>query len=399
MRTLSVTEVTGYLKEILDDDLLLSNLWVEGEISNFKRAASGHLYFTLKDEYACIRAVMFRSRARVLQFQPEDGMSVRIRGYVSIYERDGMYQLYTLEMEPAGVGALYAAFEQLKNKLAREGLFNREFKKSLPPFPARIGLVTSPVGAAVRDMINIISRRWPCVELILAPVKVQGSSAPREICRAIRHLNDNEDVDVIIVGRGGGSLEELWAFNTELVAREIFNSRVPVVAAVGHETDYTIADLVADLRAPTPSAAAEMVVPDAGEMQRYLRGIQACLARAAAGKVREHRLRLSSVLARRVLLDPVAAMCSPRRRDVEYLLKQAANSVAGVVIKERARLAEIAGRLEALSPLSTLARGYSICTKPGGEIVKKADQVQTGDRVDVRLYKGKLSCTVNKCRF
>lgn len=396
MRTLTITELTRYVKDLLENDHLLANLWVEGEISNFKQATSGHLYFTLKDEYCSVRAVMFRSRARYLNFQPEDGMSVRVRGYISLYERDGQYQLYVLEIEPSGAGALYIAFEQLKRKLQQEGLFDPKFKKPLPAFPGRIGLVTSPVGAAVQDMINIIRRRWPGIEIILAPVKVQGDDAPREICSAIQLLNSIKGIDVIIVGRGGGSLEELWAFNTEPVARSIFNSRIPVISAVGHETDFTIADMVADLRAPTPSAAAEVAVPDSLETRRYLQNLYFRLIRTMVERLKEQRLRMEYCLKSPVMLRPVDTICSQRRQTVDQLQRQLLNLMSQIITRDRSRLAELAGRLETLSPLATLARGYSLCTSPEGNIIRESRQVSEGSRVNVYLHKGSLHCEVKE---
>ncbi|RYD04417.1 hypothetical protein N752_13665 [Desulforamulus aquiferis] len=248
---LSVSDLTRYIKEMLESDHLLAGLWVKGEISNLKLHSSGHIYLTLKDKEACLKTVMFRSRGRRLMFRPENGMSVIVRGYISLYERDGTYQLYAEEMEPEGIGALYIAFEQMKQKLAAQGLFDQGRKRPLPPYPKVLGIVTSPTGAAVQDMLNIVRRRWPNLEIILAPVLVQGEAAPSDIARAIRQMNSLGRIDVLVVGRGGGSLEELWAFNTEEVALAIAESEIPVVSAVGHETDFTIADMVADLRAPT----------------------------------------------------------------------------------------------------------------------------------------------------
>lgn len=396
-RLLTVTELTLYIKEIMASDPLLINLWVKGEISNCRRVASGHLYFTLKDEQCSIRAVMFRSRFGKLPFQPRNGLAVRVRGYVTVFERDGTYQLYVEEMEPDGTGALYLAFEQLKNRLQQEGLFDPRHKKKLPFLPGRIGIVTSPTGAVIRDMVKIISRRWPGVEIVLAPVPVQGDTAAAEIARAIAWLNQAGGVDVIIAGRGGGSLEELWAFNTELVARSIFHSRVPVISAVGHETDFTIADFVADVRAPTPSAAAELVVPVKEEVKRYLWTLQERLWRGLADLLRQRRRALNALLDRPVFRRPAEEICFYRQQQVDFLQQQLERAVNAVFEEGKNRLGVLSGRLEALSPLATLARGYSICTKreaPGP--IRNALEVKSGEEVCVKLYKGSLLCLVEE---
>lgn len=397
IRTLTVSELTRYLKDKLESDHYLANVWVQGEISNFKMASSGHMYFTLKDEKSCLRAVMFRSRAMELPFFPEDGMSVIVRGYISLYEQAGQYQLYAREMEPTGAGALYIAFEQLKQRLEREGIFDQKYKKNLPRYPEHVGLVTSPVGAAVQDMVGILRRRWPGIRITLAPVTVQGDDAPREICAAIEKFNVTRSVDVIIVGRGGGSLEELWAFNTEVVARCIFNSGIPVVSAVGHETDFTIADMVADLRAPTPSAAAEIVVPDSLDTRRYLQSLFSSLIRCMNDKLRENYRRLEFCLKSPLLLRPVETLTAGRRQAVDQLQKEMFNIMSQILARDRSRLAARASSLQALSPLATLARGYSICTTPGGEIIRSSTGVPEGSRVDVHLHEGCLCCEVKEC--
>ncbi len=397
MRVYAVCELTEYIKRKLEEDAFLANIWVKGEISNYRAAVSGHLYFTLKDEFCCIRVVMFRSRARLLEFEPDNGMAVIVRGYVSVYERDGNYQLYAEEIFPQGAGALYLEFLKLKEKLQREGLFDPEHKKEIPLLPARIGIVTSPKGAAVRDMLMIINRRWPGREIFLVPVLVQGRDAPADVARGIELLNKLGNIDVIIVGRGGGSLEELWAFNTEVVARSIFNSKVPVISAVGHETDYTIADFVADLRAATPSAAAEMVVPDKREMARYLTSLYRRLAKALERKYSEECRKLSACLASRVFLRPVDAILGPAYQAHDSLQRRLCLAVQKALEREKGRLAVLAGRLQALSPLSTLARGYSICSLAGKRgVLTDAAEVQKGDSLLVRLMKGTLGCEVKE---
>lgn len=400
MRVLSVQELTRYIKTIFENDCLLADIWVKGEISNFKPASSGHYYFTLKDESSSLKVVMFRSRSRSVTFRPENGMSVLVRGYISVYERDGVYQLYADEMEPDGTGALYLAFEQLKNKLQREGLFDRKHKKNLPLLPRRIGIVTSLTGAAVRDMVEIIRRRWAGLEVILAPALVQGESAPLAVARGIQLLNKLGGVELIIVGRGGGSIEDLWAFNTEIVARSIFLSKVPVISAVGHETDVTISDFVADARAATPSAAAEMAVPDKKEMDRYVQTIVSKLKHAAERKVNEGRQRLDYCLAGRTFARPVETFCGARQQSVDFLIHRLTQSINNAIGTEGEHLAALAARLNTLSPLATLARGYSICTTPDGErVISDINEVNTGDKLVVRLQKGSLQCMVEDKRL
>jgi exodeoxyribonuclease VII large subunit len=390
-----VQELNQHIKALLEKDYLLVNVWVKGEISNFKAASSGHFYFTLKDNHSCLRVVMFRSRSRSLPYRPENGMAVTVRGYVSVYERDGAYQLYAEEMEPDGTGALYLAFEQLKERLQREGLFEPGHKKALPLLPRRIGLVTSPTGAAVRDLVEIIRRRWPGLEIILVPVLVQGESAPPDVARGIQMLNKLGGVDLIIVGRGGGSLEELWAFNTEIVARSIYNSKIPVISAVGHETDITIADFVADKRAATPSAAAELAVPDKREMARYVLNLKNRLYRAANDKLRGCGQRLAACLSNRHFTRPLDVFCGARQQSLDFLAHRLYQGVRGSVGGQERRLAVLAGRLQALSPLSTLARGYSICTDPDGKrVFFDSDSIKVGARLSVRLYRGLLHCIV-----
>jgi exodeoxyribonuclease VII large subunit len=397
MKLLSVRELTLYIKDILENDRLLTNLWVKGEISNFKRASSGHMYFTLKDVHSCIRSVMFSSRARTLAFEPEDGMAVRVRGYVSLYERDGNYQLYVQEMEPDGLGALYLAFEQLKEKLSREGIFDARHKKSLPLLPGCIGIVTSPTGAVIRDMVNIIGRRWPGVKIILVPVAVQGNAAPGEVAEGIKKLNRLGGVDVIIAGRGGGSLEELWAFNTENVARAIFASSIPVISAVGHETDFTIADMVADLRAPTPSAAAEMVVPVKKETDIYISTQQGRLKRALDDYLKRCRARLDMYCRSPVFRSPVDRITGTRKMHLDFLTRRLEDTIRNDINRRKGSLATMAVRLNALSPLSTLVRGYSIClSEETGEVLKDAAQVSPGDGIKVRLRQGALLCRVRE---
>ncbi|MDD2555496.1 MAG: exodeoxyribonuclease VII large subunit [Syntrophaceticus sp.] len=393
-RIYQVGELNTHLRTLFEADPLLNDLWVRGEISNYKHHSSGHHYFTLKDQSGRLRCVLFRSQGRRLTFLPADGMRVLARGYISIYERDGLYQFYTQEMAPDGQGALYQAFCQLKERLQKEGLFAPEHKRGIPYLPRRVGVVTSQTGAAWHDIMKVIRRRFPEMPVVLAPSAVQGQDAPEEICAALQALNDRQDIDVIIMGRGGGSLEELWSFNTEAVARAIFCSRIPVVSAVGHETDYTIADLVADLRAPTPSAAAEMVVPRRDELeaklQQYLDRINLSFCQklqAAREDISSHSVRnLGALLSR-----------------TAYINKQKVGHYSSHLIK-RTRLIEeqnsreiqaLTGKLEALSPLQVLDRGYSMCLDAQSkELIQDSSKVQVGDQVSVILQKGRLDCDV-----
>lgn len=395
MRILTVRELTQHIKNIIDQDYLLANVWVKGEISNFKAASSGHFYFTLKDNYSTLKVVMFRSKSRSLVFSPANGMAVTARGYVSVYERDGTYQFYAEEIEPDGAGALHLAFEQLKERLQSEGLFDPKYKKALPLLPRTIGIVTSPTGAAVRDMVEIIRRRWPGLKLVLVPVLVQGESAPPDIARGIQMLNEWGGAELIIIGRGGGSLEELWAFNTELVARSIYESDIPVISAVGHETDFTIADFVADARAATPSAAAEMAVPDKREMERHIQALNSRLYSALREKAAGYRQRLKACLAGRVFTRPADVICGTRQQSLDFLNHRLNQGMTNMTVGGEKRLAVLAGQLQALSPLATLARGYSICTTPDGKhVINDAGSVETGEKLAVRLHRGLLEVIV-----
>ncbi len=398
-RIFSVGELTGYLKALLDSDRNLRSIWVRGEISNYKHHSSGHIYFTLKDETSTIKAVMFRSKASQLAFRPEHGMRVVARGYVTIFPRDGQYQLYVEELEPDGLGSLHLAFEQLKKRLEAEGLFDVNLKKSLPPFPRRLGIVTSPTGAAVQDMLNIIRRRYPKVHIILVPVAVQGEEAPGQIAQAVRMLNvPSMAVDVIIVGRGGGSLEELWAFNTEAVARAIFASHIPVVSAVGHETDFTIADFVADLRAPTPSAAAELVVPDEKELSRHLDSLGQRLLQGLKHQLHVKQKRLELCLQRGVLTRPKDRLFQLSQH-VDSLERELTMRAEKALQGKQGLLAALAGQLQALSPLATLSRGYTLTLySDDRRRVTGVEEVRVGQGLTTLLADGEVDCTVTEVR-
>lgn len=395
MKVLEVSQVNKYLKEIISGDYLLSNLWIKGEISNFKHHGSGHMYFTLKDATSTLRCVMFRSQCYLLRFQPNDGMKVIIRGNISVYERDGQYQLYCEEMQPDGLGALYLAFEQLKEKLEKEGLFSLEHKRKLPFFPTRIGVITSRTGAVIKDIINVSTRRFPNIQIVLFPVSVQGDLAANEISHALKVLNkSNNGIDVIIIARGGGSLEELWTFNEETVARAVFESKIPVVSAVGHETDYTIADMVADLRAPTPSAAAELVVPEVRElkwkMESYYKRVSLAIQAKLSNARRQYENKANSLPFRQPF-DKIHQLRMTLDVNGRYLHK---NMVLRVRVQKE-KLANIASRLNSLSPLSILSRGYCIVTRTNSQkVFKSVKQVCKNEQLDIKFIDGKIMCKV-----
>ena len=386
---LTVSALNRYVKAIIEEDINLKTVYVKGEISNFtNHYKTGHFYFTLKDEGAQIKAVMFKGANSRLRFMPENSMSVIARGYVGVYEKTGEYQLYIDDMQPDGTGALALAFEQLKKKLFAAGLFAQEHKKKIPEFPERVGVVTSETGAAVRDIINVISRRYPLAEIVLCPVQVQGESAAGQIAQAIRMFNDRGCADVLIVGRGGGSMEDLWAFNEEIVAYAVYESEIPVISAVGHETDFTICDFVADLRAPTPSAAAELAVPDVQELREnlYLYG------RSMNNSVSSFLLREQGRVER---FFSVLKNQSPKNKIDNLTLRldsaiTALDYSAEAYISEKEKtLSEYATKLDAISPLKILSRGYSIVTKEN-TLISSADKLSKGDIVDITLGKGKV---------
>lgn len=390
---LSVTQLNTYIKSIIDGDSLLRSLYVVGEISNFtNHYRTGHFYLTLKDENCAVKAVMFASANRRLKFMPENGMKVIVRGRVSVFERDGQYQLYIDDMQPDGLGALNLAFEQLKNRLAQEGLFDERFKKPIPYRCMRIGVVTSATGAVIQDIRNVISRRYPLAEIILAPVQVQGASAAPQIVDAIERFNSGDYADVLIVGRGGGSLEDLWAFNEEIVARAVFKSRIPIISAVGHETDFTICDFVADLRAPTPSAAAELAVPDIREDIAFVQTVVYECEATLLQRVNDEKERLEMIKERLRYRSP-SMLIDQKIQTVDTLMTSALLSVQRKLDSETARLSSTAARLDALSPLKVMARGYSIVTKDE-KVVASSKALKKGDRITVRFSDGERKCEV-----
>lgn len=397
MQILSVGQLTTHIKEKLESDFLLSNVWVKGEVSNFKHHSSGHMYFTLKDKTSALRCIMFKSRNNSLNFKPQEGMAVIARGYVNVYERDGQYQLYIEEMQPDGVGVLYTAFTQLKEKLEREGLFEPRHKRPLPTFPRKVGVITSLTGAAIRDIITVMTRRYPQVHVIIIPVAVQGDIAPLQIADAIKLAHLPGDLDLLIVGRGGGSIEELWAFNTEIVARSIFESKIPVISAVGHETDFTIADFVADRRAPTPSAAAEIAVPDLRELEKYLDNLRRRMMISIKNNVSALKERVRRAMENQVLKRPKDELYR-KMQDLDYLTKRLGQATLGQVNSKKSNLILQLSRLDDLSPLATLKRGYAILREPNGLAVKETKRLKAGDRVEVIISDGTVDCTVNRVK-
>lgn len=389
----SVSQINQRIKDLLDADVALSGLFVRGEVSNYKMYPSGHHYFSLKDEGGAIRCVMFRREAAMLRFRPENGMKVVAFGRVTVFPRDGQYQFYVSQITPDGVGDLHVAFEQLKSKLQKEGLFDPAHKRPLPRFPKRIALVTSPAGAAVRDMLRILKARWPMSKTIVVPVRVQGTEAPDEIAEAIAWVNTCRCADLIITGRGGGSMEDLWAFNAEQVVRAVYKSKIPVISAVGHEPDITITDYVADLRAATPSNAAELAVPDQSEIYAHIHQASARISQAMLRKLREARQSLSGVERNRILQSPIHYI-QDRRVLLDYQRSRLAHGFSEGLGKERERFAHFAASLDALSPLKVLGRGYAIPRNRSGQLVKSIEDVQSGETMFVRVVDGEIPCTV-----
>jgi len=389
---LTIKEVNQYIKNLLDGDSLLSNLWVKGEISNFTAHSSGHFYFTLKDTSGTLKCVMFKSRSQNLKFKPVHGMQVFATGYISVYERDGQYQLYVEDMLPFGSGDLNIAYEQLKERLTKEGLFADNKKRRLPAFPQSIGIVTSITGAALRDMVSIIQRRSPQVKIIISPALVQGKEGVNSISAALDKIYQ-EKVDVIIVGRGGGSLEELWCFNEEAVVRKISLSPVPIVSAVGHETDYTLSDFAADVRAATPSMAAELVAPREEELRLKFLQSQNRIQNALNKILSQERQRVSFLANRQVLRNPQRAL-TKFHQEIDNLNYYLMNNYKQKIKDERVAVGLLANKLDALSPLKTINRGYSLSYTGSGEIVKKIEQVEIGEKICVSVSNGQLSCLV-----
>ena len=393
--TLTVSQLNNQIKGLIDDDYRFKSILVCGEISNFtNHVRSGHFYMTLKDDKSAIKAVMFRTYAQRLKFMPENGIKVLVRGSVSVYERDGQYQLYIEDMIPDGYGALNLAYEQLRDKLEKEGLFDPRYKKSLPKYPRVIGVVTSPTGAAFQDIRNVLKRRWPLAIINICPAQVQGEAAPMQIVNAIRTLDNQHRSDVIIVARGGGSIEDLWAFNNEAVAREIFRCSTPVVSGVGHETDFTIADFVADRRAPTPSAAAEIVVPDYFSELEYINQLSQRSRQILLRKISTERANISKLTSRNVMRGPTQ-LINERRLLLDSYIDKMNMMIENSVRFKRSNFTNLVGKLNAYSPLNVISRGYSVA-KSGDRLIKSIEDVKKNDEINLRVSDGSLKCTVNE---
>ena len=385
----SVSEVNNFIKQLLASTPILSNIMVRGEISNFKCYASGHCYFTLKDASSALKCVMFRSRAQHLRFQPVNGLSVIASGNIAVYERDGVYQLYVDSLAPEGKGDLALAYEQLKNRLAAEGLFAKERKKALPKFPKKIGVVTSLSGAVLRDIYHVTKRRWPAVQLVLYPVQVQGEFSAKQVALAIEFFNTKYAVDVMIVGRGGGSMEDLWSFNEEVVVRAIAASKIPIISAVGHETDFSLADFAADVRAATPSQAAELAVPDRDELKRYVVRMQRQLAQMARRELNERRLRLQACQKNKLLQRP-ELLLADRRQRLDNLISKLRQCLDENITVKNHQLSLALEKLSVLNPAKTLQRGFALVAH-GGKIVTRVQEVKKGDKLQLTFSDGKVS--------
>ena len=396
---LSVGQVNAYVKRIIDSDRILANIFVRGEISNFTdHYRTGHLYFTLKDEDGAISAVMFRNAAEKLRFIPEDGMKVILHGRVSAFVKTGQYQIYVDDIEPDGIGSLYFAFEQLKRKLAAEGLFDESRKRPLPRYPSRVGIITSPTGAAVRDIINISGRRFPSAELVIYPALVQGEGAAASLVSGMRYFNSPDEsggdrVDLIIIGRGGGAIEDLWAFNDETLARTVAASRIPVISAVGHETDFTICDFAADLRAPTPSAAAELAFPDRNDLRRRLMNVITHMSLAMDGRISSERRHLEALAKSRVLIDP-RYIIDDRRMLLAALSDRLSRGMDAGVREDRAKLGALTASLRALDPMAVISRGYSVAFGEDRKIIRSVGDTCPGDHLTLRVSDGDIDATV-----
>ncbi len=396
--TVTVSQLNTYLRSKMEADPLLSQIFVVGEISNFtNHYKSGHLYFSLKDDRAVVKAVMFAQHARRLRFVPENGMKVLVRGRISIYEAGGQYQIYAEDMQPDGLGALNMAYEQLKKKLEAEGLFAQERKKTLPLYPQRIGVITSPTGAAVHDILSILARRFPVAEVVFCPVLVQGEGAAPQLVRALRQMNRYGGVEIIIIGRGGGSLEDLWAFNEESVARAVADSRVPVISAVGHETDYTICDFVADVRAPTPSAAAELAVPEQTEILFTLRYQQRRMTQNLRAMLESQRQRLDYLLLSSPLQRP-ELLTAEKKEALAALWERLQRAEQALADEKKKELQQAAEHLQALSPLAVLGRGFSVVYGRDHQPLKSARDVERGERLEIILSDGTLLAKVEEKR-
>ena len=394
-QAISVTQMNLYIKELMNRDDVLTDVLVKGELSNFKAHSSGHMYMSLKDEGGVMRAVMFRGSASKLKFQPKNGMKVIAHGRITVYERDGQYQLYIDDMQQEGIGDLYVAFEELKAKLSKEGLFDPAHKMPLPKYPRKVGVITAPTGAAIRDIINVLSRRFSYSDVVLYPVLVQGENSAASIVEAIRYFNASKGADVLIVGRGGGSIEDLWSFNEEIVARAIYHSEIPIISAVGHEIDFTIADFVADLRAPTPSAAAELVVPSQVELIEKFNNVYSRLYSQANRVVERAALRLQQQTERPVLKNPLLKV-QEQRIYLDRLEQAFADGCGDILMQKRQNLGLATAKLDGLSPLGVLGRGFSVAKREDGKVVNSVHKIKAGEPLEVVVADGKIQTVVEK---
>ncbi len=394
----SVSDVTRFVKSLIEGEAALQHILIRGEISNFKRYPSAHCYFTLKDSSSALKCVMFKSRAQFLRFVPQNGMKVVAGGRIAVYERDGAYQLYVDSLAPEGIGELAQAFEQLKERLTKEGLFAPEHKKELVRFPKTIGVVTSSAGAVLRDIFHVVSRRWPQVKLVLYPVQVQGDGSAEQVAHAIAFFNEKYPVDTLIVGRGGGSMEDLWSFNEEVAVRAIYASKIPVISAVGHETDFTLADFAADVRAATPSQAAELAVPDRYELRRYVKGTETRLQQAATRQLHVKRMRLEALTSRPALKNPQQLLAS-RRQELDHLTERLQRAANHALDTTKQNLASLLARLDLLNPVRALQRGYGIVERSDGRILTSVKGVRAGTKLTVILKDGKLPVRVEPRRM
>lgn len=393
IKTLSVSEINHYIKRLLISDPILSNIHVKGEISNFKLHSSGHMYFTLKDEHGKIACIMFKGKAEKLRITPQDGMNVVVKGYISLYERDGQYQLYVNEIESAGLGDLYVAFQNLKESLQKEGLFHPNNKKPLPFIPQKIGIITSPTGSAIKDIISVIKRRFHKVDLYIFPVLVQGQQAAPSIVKAIELCNTFKEIEVIILGRGGGSIEELWAFNEEVVARAIHHSRIPIISAVGHETDFTIADFTADVRAQTPSAAGELAVPKLTDLLETINTFHKRLIYAMNTKVTEEKQRIATIKNNYYFKYPLNYVYDEKQH-LDYLYKNLLRNTYNKINQKQEQLKSTGDLLNSLSPLSIFSRGYAIALDEKNHVIKSVNNIKIDDTINISLLDGRINTRV-----
>ena len=394
---LTVSQINLYIKSIFDGDKKLNPVYVCGEISNLNKHYSGHYYFSLKDSGGVLRCVMFKSAVEKLRFNPENGMRVIIRGRISVYERDGQYQLYAQEMQPDGIGTLQIAYEQLKERLQKAGIFDNEYKKEIPKYPSKVGVITSPTGAAVRDIMSILARRYPLAEVVFYPVQVQGDGAEQQLINAIEYIDAKKAADVIIIGRGGGSIEDLWAFNSEKLAIAIFKCEIPVISAVGHETDFTICDFVADLRATKPSAAAELAVPDLSELIMHLKNLIINLTNNYLKIIDDKKDKLTELISHRSIKYPLE-LIDIRRQDLDNYTKRLMDAYNTKIKTSVSEYKNIISKLDALSPLKVLARGYAI-VQSDNKIIKSVKEAEKDDQINVRLSDGNMKCIINEINY